>query len=65
MALQPLAQGLNPEELPLELLHGELVCSGILASKDGDTVKIINYNCVLKLLIKTYFQLFRMTSYQN
>jgi len=27
-----------PEELPIELLHGELVCSGILAPKDGDPV---------------------------
>jgi len=26
------------EELPLELLHGELVCSGILLSDEGDTV---------------------------
>jgi hypothetical protein len=33
------AAGLNPpEELPIELLHGELVCSGILAPKDGDPV---------------------------
>jgi len=26
----------NPEELPIELLHGELVCSGILKGKDDD-----------------------------
>jgi len=39
--------GVNPiavstEELPLELLHGELVCSGILVSNEGDTNELLS-----------------------
>ena len=37
MAAQPHIQS-GPEELPLELLHGELVCSDVLLTKDQDVV---------------------------
>ncbi len=33
----------NPEELPIELLHGEMVCSGILGGKDDDPVILIEF----------------------
>jgi len=32
----------NPEELPLELLHGEMVCSGILGGKDDDPNELLS-----------------------